>query len=244
MAQTIQNPIGYKQLDALNKITHRFALSKEASFAFCAGLNALPLTVSEFPVACHHYPIVFASPDGEDSFGAAAVTGFKSGQNLFCGSNGKWRTNVYIPAYARCYPFCLATIVDDGKTCPDRLVCIAREAVVSDGLELFTEGGDPTPFWREREKLLQEYENDTARTAEMCKSLRSMGLFKEFAIQATTANKELVNLSGMYRVDETAIAKLSAYQFRKLIEQGWMEKIYAHIISLRNFQALVDVFGL
>lgn len=67
-----------------------------------------------------------------------------------------------------------------------------------------------------------------------------MALLKEFAIQVASANKELFNLAGMYRVDEAALTKLSAYQFRKLIEQGWMEKIYAHIISLRNFQALLD----
>jgi len=240
MTQTIQTPIGYKQLEALNKSAHRFALAQEASFAFCAGLNALPLTVSEFPVACHHYPIVFASPNGKDDFGAAAVTGLKSAQNLFCGADGKWRANVYVPAYVRCYPFCLATIMEEGKARPNKLVCIAREAVVSDGLELFTESGDPTPLWREREKLLQEYENDTARTAEMCRTLKGMGLFKDFAIQATTPGKELINLAGMYRVDEADIAKLGAPQFRKLIEQGWMEKIYAHILSLRNFQALVD----
>ena len=240
MTQTTQTPIGYKQLEALNKNTHRFALAQETSFAFCAGLNALPLTISEFPVACHHYPIVFASPNGKDDFGAAAVTGMKSAQNLFCGADGKWRGGVYVPAYARCYPFCLATIVDDGKTRPNKLVCIAKEAVVSDGLELFTEGGDSTPLWREREKLLQEYENDTIRTAEMCKALESMGLFKNFAIQATTSGKELINLTGMYRVGEADIAKLKATQLKKLIEQGWMEKIYAHIISLRNFKSLAD----
>ena len=239
MTQTIQTPVGYKQLEALNKNTHRFALAQESSFAFCAGLNALPLTVSEFPVACHHYPIVFASPNGKDDFGAAAVTGLKTAQNLFCGTDGKWHAGVYVPAYVRCYPFCLAAIVEEGKTRPNKLVCIAKEAVVPDGLELFTEGGDPTPLWREREKLLQEYENDTIRTAEMCKALESMGLFKDFAIQATTPGKELINLTGMCRVDETDLAKLNAPQFRKLIEQGWMEKIYAHIISLRNFQVLV-----
>ena len=244
MTQTIRTPICYKQLEALNKITHRFALAQEASFAFCAGLNALPLTVSEFPVACRHYPIVFASPDGMDDFGAAAVTGLKSAQNLFCGAEGKWRANTYVPAYVRCYPFCLATVIEEGNARSNKLVCIAKEAVVLNGLELFTENGDPSPLWYEREKLLKEYENDTARTAEMCKALKGMGLFTEFAVQATTPGKKPVNLAGMYRVDEAAIAKLSALQFRKLIKNGWMEKIYAHIISLRNFQVLVDISGL
>jgi hypothetical protein len=243
MTQSIQTPPGYKKLEALNKTAHRFALPKETSFAFSAQLNALPLTLSEFPVACHHYPVVFSSPDGIGDFSAIAVTGLKSGHSLFCGTDGKWRAGVYIPAYARCYPFCLATVIEDGKTRPNKLVCIAAEAVVSDGVELFTESGDYTPAWREREKLLQEYENDVAKTAEMCKALKGMGLFKEFAIQATTANKELFNLAGMYRVDEAALSKLSAYQFRKLIAQGWMEKIYAHLISLRNFQSLVDIYG-
>ncbi len=239
--QTIQPPIGYKQLDALNKNTHRFALPKDLSFAFSAGLNALPLTASEFFAACHHYPIVFASPDGKDNFSAAVITGLKSTQNLFCGSDGEWRANIYVPAYVRCYPFCLATIVENGKNRPNKLVCIDRKAVVSDGLELFTGSGDSTPLWREREKLLQEYENDTARTAEMCRTLRSMGLLKDFAVQAMTPGKELINLTGMYRVEESDIAGLGVSEFKKLIEQGWMEKIYAHIISLRNFQALMNL---
>lgn len=241
MPQSIQNPIGYKQLEALNKQTHRHALAKEPSFAFASTINALPLTVSEFPVACRHYPVVFVSPDGKgDDFAAAAVTGLKPGQNLFCDSDGNWRPQAYIPAYARCYPFCVATIVEDGKTRADKLVCMDAGAVVKDGLELFDEEGTPTKVWREREKLLQEYETDATKTAEMCRALKSMALLKEFAVQAASANKELFSLAGMYRVDETALAKLSVYQFRKLIEQGWMEKIYAHIISLRNFQALQD----
>ena len=240
MTQTIQNPIGYKQLEALNKQVHRHALAKEPSFAFSSGINALPLTVTEFPLACRHYPLVFVSPDGKGDFGAAAVTSLKQGQNLFCDSKGSWRPQTYIPAYARCYPFCLAAIVEDGKTRADKLVCIDADAVVKDGLELFDGEGTPTKVWREREQLLQEYENDAVKTAEMCRALKSMALLKEFAIQVASANKELFNLSGMYRVDEAALTKLSAYQFRKLIEQGWMEKIYAHIISLRNFQALLD----
>ena len=239
MTQTIQNPIGYKQLEALNKNIHRFALAQEVSFAFSAGLNALPLTVSEIPFACHHYPIVFASANGKNDFSTAVVTGLKPAQNLFCGADGKWRANVYVPAYVRCYPFCLATIVENGKTRNNKLVCIAKEAIVPDGLELFTDGGEPTPLWREREQLLREYESDITRTAEMCLALKSMGLLKDFAIQAMTPEKELVSLNGMYRVDEADIAKLGASDFRKLIEHGWMEKIYAHIISLRNFQVLV-----
>jgi SapC len=245
MTQTVHPPVGFKKLEALNKRAHRFALPREPSFAFCAQLNALPLTLSEFPVACRHYPIAFSSPDGIGDFGAVAVMGLKSAQNLFCGEDGKWREGVYVPAYVRCYPFCLATVIENGKTRRDKLVCIDAGAVVQDGVELFTERGDSTPAWREREKLLQEYESDVARTAGMCKALQGMGLFREFALQATTTtvDRELFNLTGMYRVDEAALAGLSLSQIRKLINQGWMEKIYAHLISLRNFQSLADGHG-
>jgi len=238
MTQSINTPIGYRQLVALNKQLHRFALAKERSYQFCAHINALPLVISEFPLACHAYPIVFVSAAGKTGYGAAAVTGLKADQNLFCDAEGAWRANTYIPAYARAYPFCLATVIDDDKPRTDKMVCIAAEAVAENGQELFAEDGEPTALWRGTEKLLQEYENDTARTAAMCKELKNMGLLKEFGIQATNASKENFSLTGMVCVDEAALAKLSAAQFRKLINEGWMEKIYAHLISLRNFQAL------
>lgn len=240
--QTIHPPTGYKKLEPLNTHVHRFALAKESSFAFCAPLNVLPLTLSELPLACHSYPIVFSSPDGVNDFAVIAVTGLESGRSLFSGADGKWRAGAYVPAYARCYPFCLATVIEDGKKQVNKLVCIDATAVVSDGVELFTESGEFTPAWRGREKLLRDYEKDVTLTTEMCRALKGLGLLKEFSITATAADKKFFNLAGMHRVDEMALARLSAAQFRKLIEQGWMEKIYAHLISLRNFQALVDIY--
>jgi SapC len=244
MTLTVHPPAGYNRLDALNKSAHRFALPKQPSFAFCAQLNVLPLTLAEFPVACRHYPVVFSSPkDARDDFGAIMVTGLKSGQNLFCGADGKWRDGVYIPAYVRCYPFCLAAIIEDGETRPDKLVCIDAEAAVPDGVELFTAEGEATPAWREREQLLRGYESDMAGTVEMCKALKGMGLFRDIAMRLTTANGETISMIGMSRVDEAALSRLGGPELSNLIERGWMEKIYAHLISLRNFQLLADIYG-
>src|SRR5262245_40524941 len=101
-------PFGSKQ-SVPSKKTDKFGLLAPGEApAFVRDGAAIPISHSEFVPAGRHYPIVFISADGK-SFNAVAVVGMKTKENLFV-TDGRWAGDVYMPAYARRYPFCMAKV--------------------------------------------------------------------------------------------------------------------------------------
>ena len=83
----IKPPLGYKEVVQLTK-EHRvelpFAGKMPSSFR---GMMVMPLTFSEFSLACHDYPVVFVSGDKGKTAVAMAVLGLERGSNLFVDAN-------------------------------------------------------------------------------------------------------------------------------------------------------------
>src|SRR5262245_12373634 len=103
----INPPYGYREVVPLTREL-RVLLSEGRKLpeAF-RQLAALPLSFSEFTVACRDYPIAFVRNENEGNYVAMAVLGLESGQNLFHAPDGGWDSAVYLPAYVRRYPFCM-----------------------------------------------------------------------------------------------------------------------------------------
>src|SRR5205814_2224668 len=104
----------------------------------------------------HDYPIVFTSTNAKE-FIAMAVTGLKADENLFF-ADGAWASGVYIPAYARRFPFCMSTISFNAVPQKDRLICVEQSHVDERGEALFDKAGKPSEKWQTLERLLSEYE--------------------------------------------------------------------------------------
>lgn len=236
----ITPPFGYPEIVALNK-NQRITMSKPGEAPeFCRRLNAIPVSYSEFARASHDYPLVFIGGDNGKTFGAAAVLGLQNGQNLFVDATGTWDKQVYLPAYMRRYPFCMAKINVDNMTKNERIVCVAQGAIAENGEALFDEKGGALPRWAEMEKLLHEYEADLIRTEEMCGIIKEHGLLEPFTMQAVPNAGGPMQLTGMYRVAESKLEALGGDQLRTLIKKGVLGRIYAHLLSLDNFARLLD----
>jgi hypothetical protein len=237
----ITPPFGYPEIAALNK-SQRVTLPKPGEAPdFCRRLNALPVSYSEFARASHDYPLVFISGDNGKTFGAVAVLGLQNGQNLFVDAAGAWDKSVYLPAYMRRYPFCMAKVNVDNVTKNERIVCVAQHAISeTNGEALFDEKGGALPRWVEMEKLLHEYEADLIRTEEMCGILKEHDLLEPFTMQAVSNAGDTKQLAGMHRVAESRLEALAGDPLRTLIKKGVMGRIYAHLLSLDNFSRLLD----
>lgn len=236
----ITPPFGYPEIVALNK-NQRIMMAKPGEAPeFCRRLNAIPVSYSEFARASHDYPLVFISGDNGKTFGAVAALGLQNGQNLFADATGTWDKRVYLPAYMRRYPFCMAKITVDNMTKNERIVCVAQSAIAENGEALFDEKGGASPRWAEMEKLLHEYEADLIRTEEMCGVIKDLGLLEPFTMQAVPNVGGSMQLTGMYRVAESKLEALGGDQLRILINKGILGRIYAHLLSLDNFARLLD----
>ena len=235
----IAPPFGYKEIVPLLK-THKVRLLKPGEVPpFVRDLNAIPISFMEFARVALTYPIVFTSGDKGETYAPVAVLGIQGGENLFVIKDA-WAASTYVPAYARRFPFCMARVTLDKVEQQDRLICIEKEFAGDSGEAMFDDKGQPLERWKDIEKLLSEYETDLERSREMCGILADYGLLEPFNMQATLNNGAPMQLTGMYRVDEKKIEHLNSSQLKNLVKKGVLGRIYAHLVSLENFTALLD----
>ena len=236
----IKPPYGYSQIVPLAKSARVSVPSEGTLPAVFRSMHAIPLSYAEISIASRDYPIAFVSGDGERSFLAMAILGLEQQQNLFVGANGAWDPATYVPAYVRRYPFCMARVTLDGKEQADRIACVETSALIPEGEALYDEKGEPLPAWENKKTLLFEFETDLARAEEMCRTLQALGLLEPFTIQALPRNEAPLAMTGVHRVSEQKLAELPADELKPLMQNGVLERVYAHLVSQLNFQRLLD----
>ena len=236
----ITPPYAYSEIVPLNK-EHRVLVPQARKIppAF-RPLNALPVSLIEFGPVSRDYPIVFITGDQGKSYVAMAVLGLEQGQNLFLHADSTWDRRVYLPAYVRRYPFCMATITVDGQQREERLVCVEKKAIKDKGDALFDDKGEPLPEWAQQQKLLVEYEADLQRANELAATLAAAELLEPFSMQATPTQGQPISMTGMFRVNEQKLVALDAAKLQAMMQRGFLARIYAHLMSLDNFQRLLD----
>ena len=236
----ISPPFGYQEVVPFLK-THKVRLLAPGEAApFARQGTAVPISHSEFQPAARHYPIVFLG-DGK-MFNAVAVLGMSQGENLFV-ADGRWLGAVYIPAYARRYPFCMATVKMNNVEQKERLICVEKSALDENGEAMFDAGVRPSEKWQSLERLLGEYEADLDRTREMCSILADYGLLEPFTMQARFTPEKggaALQMTGMHRVAEKNLENLNAAQLKNLMRKGILARIYVHLLSLEHFGALLE----
>jgi hypothetical protein len=235
----IRPPYGYQEVVPLSK-EHRVAVRAERRIPQgFRNLNALPLSFTEFTVACRDYPIAFVGANA-GSVVAMAVLGLEGHQNLFVAAGADWDASVYLPAYVRRHPFCMTRVTVDGRERPERVACVEKSALSDSGEPMFDAKGEPLPAWEARRKLLFEFEADLARSEEMCRELGRHQLLESFSLQAQPQQGPPLAMTGMFRVSEQKLAELAPDELKVLLQKGILARVYAHLISLANFGRLLD----
>jgi hypothetical protein len=238
----IAPPFGYQEVVPLLK-THKLRLPAAGEVPeFLRSANAVPISLTEFQLAAREYAIVFTTGDEGKSFAAVAVLGIAAGENLFLNGAG-WAGGVYLPAYARRYPFCMARVTLNQVEQQDRLICVEKRMLDESGEAMFDAEGKPSAKWTDIQRLLTEYEADLERSREMCAVLADYGLLEPFTMQAKLNEDKggaAMQLTGMQRVDEKRLENLNAAQLKNLIRKGFLARIYLHLLSLENFSRLLE----
>ena len=237
----ISPPFGFKEIVPLNRAQKIRLLRPGEMPEFARALNAIPISYSEFALIARAYPIVFTAARASQDYGPVAVLGMSAGENLY-NEGGAWARGVYVPAYARRFPFCMTRVTIDNVVQQNRLICVEKSHVdEAAGEALFDAKGSPSDKWKEIERLLTEYEADLERSREMCGILADYNLLEPFTMQAKL-NKggDPLAMTGMHRVAEAKIEHLNAAQLKNLVKKGVLSRVYAHLLSLENFARLLD----
>ena len=232
----------YENPQPLNKDTHeKFGVKTvEKPFDFMATHHFMPITAPEFGSAAASFPVIFA---GEERT-PLAVMGIRTGENLFV-TEGLYEQDFYMPAFARRYPFVLA-----GDQANDRfVVCVdeAAECVTDkDPSQMFFDGGDTSQFTKEAFTFLQSFERDRQATATMVERFKELDLFenKDMHFQGQNADgspAERQKIADYFAITEERLRKLPAETLKEFSENGYLAVAHAHMISLGNWQRLVNM---
>lgn len=210
----------------------------EKPFNFVATTHVVPLTVQEFGMAATSMPIIFA-PDRKTPL---AVMAARSGENLFVDAGGQWEADAYIPAFIRRYPFVFA---NDPQS-DNFVVCIDRDAEMigeNPDIPMFI-GDQASDYTKNAMDFLQEFERQRRATDEFGALMTEFDLLEEKTVTFTPSNPdgsqgEPVKVADYLGVSEEKLNALPAPKFLDLKNRGALPAIFAHLVSLMQWQKLV-----
>lgn len=242
--QTLGQILFYRQLEPLSLEKHRrLGVSQVANpFSFLADTHLVPLTVDEFGLAAVCYPIIFDT----QSKTPLAVMGLRPGMNVFLGADGSLDPEVYLPAFARRYPF-LPVIAGGDQPPPSKepddgdkvMVCIDRAAkMLSQTPELpFFEGDKPSRYTQEAIQFCREFDMLGRRTHEFVKLMDEHGLFELTPLALPRAKPdgtpdEPQKIGEYLRISEQKLNALPKDVYIDLRDRGVSAVMHAHLLSL------------
>ena len=232
-------PLFYKDLVPLSSVDHAdFRARPLDSAEFLVGQHAIPLTSDEFVSACRFFPIVFSAGDNPVPL---ALMGLNEGINTFVDDEGKLVNPVYVPAYIRRYPFLLAKLQPNTE---ELSLCFDP---TSGALGKFDEGdvlfvdGQPSDQTKAVLEFCKNFEEAGQRTGMFMEELKKADLLMdgEVSIQQEGNDKPYV-YRGFQMVDENKLRELRGDVLRKLMQNGILGLIFAHLFSL---QLMREVFA-
>lgn len=232
-------PLFYNDLMPLNSRDHGTWRSRSTDKAkWLVNQHAIPLTVEEFPQAQRNFPIVFSSGDNPVPLG---LMGLNEGVNVFFDDEGAVTSPVYVPAYARRYPFMLAKLnpeAEDLSLCFDPTTDLI--GAFDDGLELF-EGENPTEACKATLNFCEQFEIAGQKTQAFIEELTKNKLLMEGEVAIQQEGKEQPFVyRGFQMVDENKLRELPGNVLRQWNQSGMLGLIFAHLFSL---ELMRDIFG-
>jgi len=222
----------------------RSGLTGRKGYEFARGAVAVPIGVSEFPLAARHYPIMFAAAD----LAPVVVLGVRGGTNLFLEPDGSWRPGHYVPGYIRRYPFTLTTAPDCVEqmlaidTASDRFVWNIDQA--EGASRFFDDEGRPTATLRTTMQVCRAYRDDCQRAEAFAEALRKAELLVPRQASMKWPSGSSVVPDGLLDIDERVFRTLPISTVARWRGGCWLVLIALALASARNWQALAGHRGL
>jgi len=232
-------PLFYKDLAPLSSVDHAdFRARSMDSADFLVDQHAVPLTTDEFSSACRFFPIVFSAGDNPVPL---ALMGMNEGMNTFVDAGGKLINPVYVPAYIRRYPFLLARLRPDSD---ELSLCFDPTAGAigkfDEGDKLF-EDGQPTEATNAILEFCKNFEEAGQRTGMFIEELKKADLLMDGEVSITPEGSSQPYIyRGFQMVDEAKLRDLRGDVLRKMMQNGMLGLIFAHLFSL---QLMREVFA-
>ena len=226
-------PLFYKDLMPLNSRDHAAWSSRITENAtWMVGQHAIPLTAEEFVHASRHFPIVFSVAENPVPLG---LMGLNEGVNTFFEEDGKLSSPIYVPAYARRYPFMLAKLTPETEElslCFDPTSDLVGE--FEGGTALF-DGDQPSESCKTTLDFCRNFEEAGFRTQSFVDELVKHDLLMDGEVSIQQAgNDQPFVYRGFKMVDQEKLRDLRGDVLRTMNQNGMLALIFAHLFSLEH----------
>jgi len=236
------NVMFYSKPVPLSKDAHSKHGVKQVAkpYEFMEKQHFMPLTANEFGAASASFPIIFAGADRSP----LGVMGIRAGENLFV-EDGQFAQDFYMPSFARRYPFVLAGDKENDRF----VVCVDEDAECVTNKkpqQPFFDKDDTSNFTKEAFQFLQNFERDRQATDLLVQKFQEMDLFepKEMNFQGQNPDgspAERQKIADYFAVSEEKLKALPAKTLKEFNDMGYLAVAHAHLVSLGNWQRLVNM---
>jgi len=204
-----------------------------SDYRFAATATVIRLAGTEISHAALAMPLAFAPVDGKPAL--VAILGFRQGQNLFVGPDGRWLGR-YVPAAFRSWPFRLLK-GSDGRATLGFDEASGLLAAPREGEAFFEENGEPSEALKQTLDFLANVSRSQDAADAASALLTQHGLLRPWPLKVKDGDQERP-VNGLQCVDEAALGALSGEALLALSKGGALALAYAQLLSMANISIL------
>ncbi len=226
------------ELIELSKKTHAdLKLLENCALRVAKTQHVVNVKVSEVGMAAGCFPLLMTKNSHTGDWALSAITGIELSTNLFI-KDYFWEAT-YLPTGLQTYPFFL--MKSEREEGAFTIGIDEDNAAFSkvDGAPLFEDSGQATPMLSSITKMLEADMKNEIHTYQFAKMLDEMGLIKAMDVLVHYADGRTHTLQGLYTPDEEKLQTLPIADLDTLREKGYLAAVYAMLISIYQFNALI-----
>jgi len=213
---------------------------RSPDFFFAALDTICPLTCKELPDALMCMPSCFVVADEE--YYLSGLLGLGPSENLYVSLEGKW-LGKYVPAVYSTFPFMVAkNEAEEGQ----QILCIDTNSGLLDSIDaderFFNEDGTLNSNLDTVMQFQSQINADRETTQAMCKVLKQHNLLKPWKLTLQQPD-EVLNVEGIYCVDEKALNALPDESFIELRKGGVLQLAYCQLLSMKRVSLLTELLS-
>lgn len=198
---------------------------------------------SEFIALQREYPLFFSKNSETGDFEPIALLGFDQGENLFL-ADPDWDAE-YIPLSIRRQPFLIGFQQQevDGIPTDAPVVHVDMDhpsVSKTEGKPVFLAQGGESPYLEQMTAILHAIHEGHAANQELSRILVGLELIESVKIEVEFADGSKRSLSGLFKIAEERLAKLSGGALEILNASGHLQTVFLMLASLASMSRLME----
>lgn len=223
----------------LDSTRHKhYSIIQDNSYPHAKDFNFVKIGFNEVASLSGCMPIAVAVSDTGHPDALVAVVGWPQFGNLFCGQQA-WLGHA-LPLSIQSYPFNYA--LDEQKftvLLDESAPCVSSD--FSAGAALYSTDGKPSPMLKAQQNALSNLVTGQQQADAFLKILIELDFLTPLLITITRNNGDVHEAANLLSIDEEKLAELNADTLLKLHQQGILMAINAMMLSLRQYNRLVQL---